>query len=499
MLLSNANILFLDCQSTGASPAQGELLEIGWQNGDQLTTYIHAVDEVPRRITRITGITTKMARADGVPLEQIHEELRAAVESADVLVIHYAQFEKAWIRDVIEDLEPRWICTHKLAQRLLPTLPRKGIRAVSGFLGEPIDEAKRSSDHVEATIGIWNRFTEMLKARGIRTLDEVEEFVSAPAPKSKERVFPLPREVRLAVPETPGVYRFLAADRRILYVGKATDLKSRVNSYYRGKKKAEKTLELLSQVYHVDTIETQTALEAVLLESAQIKEHEPPYNVQQRSHDRQPAYLDAATGEPHDVYQDAFWGPFASRSQVDSIHVVRAALEGNPSLLQESEFLNGEIGRGVAMFDQRFESPRRLEEFVRVGQTIHFALQDHASDDQALPDLMSPFDMEELADEEVAVVRYLAWSVASFYRATTRGQWLQRLAVASIEWEAHTTGENHRIDLEEPQPTTVLEFDRLSALLIELQRVVRDGRKLTLTSQGERYDTETLAVAFRSF
>ena len=57
---------------------------------------------------------------------------------------------------------------------------------------------------------------------------------------------PGPRAQAVALPDAPGVYRFLAADRRVLYVGKATSLRSRVNSYFRKRRGEDKALELVT-------------------------------------------------------------------------------------------------------------------------------------------------------------------------------------------------------------------------------------------------------------
>lgn len=72
----------------------------------------------------------------------------------------------------------------------------------------------------------------------------------------------------------------LAKDGSILYVGKATSLKARVNSYFRGiKNRDRRKLEMLTQVWNIETVECETPLEAALLESDEIKKWNPPYNI----------------------------------------------------------------------------------------------------------------------------------------------------------------------------------------------------------------------------
>jgi excinuclease ABC subunit C len=85
------------------------------------------------------------------------------------------------------------------------------------------------------------------------------------------------------LPTNPGVYLFQDKKGKILYVGKAGNIKHRVSSYFQktGGKDA-KTLALLERVAEIDTIVTHTEKEAFILENNLIKEHRPRYNVKLR-------------------------------------------------------------------------------------------------------------------------------------------------------------------------------------------------------------------------
>ena len=77
----------------------------------------------------------------------------------------------------------------------------------------------------------------------------------------------------------PGVYRMLDQHDKILYVGKARNLKKRVSSYFRQSGLAPKTQALMKQVQSVDVTVTHTESEALILENNLIKENRPRYNV----------------------------------------------------------------------------------------------------------------------------------------------------------------------------------------------------------------------------
>lgn len=82
------------------------------------------------------------------------------------------------------------------------------------------------------------------------------------------------------VPATPGVYRMLDKQSRVLYVGKAKNLKNRLTSYTRNSSADHnKTTVMLSQIVKVDTLLTATEKEALILEASLIKKHKPKYNI----------------------------------------------------------------------------------------------------------------------------------------------------------------------------------------------------------------------------
>jgi len=88
-----------------------------------------------------------------------------------------------------------------------------------------------------------------------------------------------PQAFLRTVSTRPGVYRMLDAADRVLYVGKAGNLKNRLSSYFRGSVDSVRTRAMLSHVADVRITVTHTEAEALLLEHTLIKEHRPRYNV----------------------------------------------------------------------------------------------------------------------------------------------------------------------------------------------------------------------------
>jgi excinuclease ABC subunit C len=77
----------------------------------------------------------------------------------------------------------------------------------------------------------------------------------------------------------PGVYQMYDGGGKILYVGKAKNLKNRVSSYFRSRGLNNKTVALVSRIEHVEVTVTNSETEALLLEQNLIKTHRPPYNI----------------------------------------------------------------------------------------------------------------------------------------------------------------------------------------------------------------------------
>lgn len=82
-----------------------------------------------------------------------------------------------------------------------------------------------------------------------------------------------------SIPNTPGVYLFYGSRRELLYVGKATSLKSRVRSYFVGAKSSRPIEQMMHEVKEVSWEQTESVLEAVIVEANYIRKRKPRYNV----------------------------------------------------------------------------------------------------------------------------------------------------------------------------------------------------------------------------
>lgn len=102
---------------------------------------------------------------------------------------------------------------------------------------------------------------------------------------------------KLNIPKSPGCYRFYDKDGKLLYIGKAADLRGRVASYWRaGANHNPAKQAMLKEVTAVEWTEAESEIEALLLEANLIKKYQPPYNVLLRD-DKRFQYIVVTTGD----------------------------------------------------------------------------------------------------------------------------------------------------------------------------------------------------------
>lgn len=388
--------LFLDCQTTGASPASGgNLLEVAWCKGDaaaansapEVSSYLIAQPDdqpIPLRIQMLTGITDDDMET-AVDAESLFKHLRMSTKTLPaprLCVIHYARFEKQFLDGLFAQgkhpFEP--VCTFEIARRLYPNLPSRGIRALGGFLGIDLEEVKRAPSHVEATRAIWKHLVECLAERDILSLEQLQEFLLSKAVTKRSKLeYPMERLKRLELPNCPGVYRMLSQNGRVLYVGKATSLKSRVNSHFRGrKKKTSKSKELLTQVAEIDVTECGSPLEAALLETDEIKRFDPPYNVSLKQRSRSLLF---ASGDflSYSEKQDEIHtlGPFTNPRGIEAMLRLNATINSgivDPLILFETIPIE-DLVEGVELFLERHnidkEDRMRPRSLVALGLSLY--------------------------------------------------------------------------------------------------------------------------------
>ena len=135
-----------------------------------------------------------------------------------------------------------------------------------------------------------------------------------------------------ALTTRPGVYQMYDAERKLLYVGKARNLKNRVGSYFRASGLTEKTMALVARIHEIQVTVTSTEVDALLLEHNLIKSHQPPYNILLRDDKSYPyIFLSSEDKYPRlSLHRGAkrrkgqYFGPYPSAGAVrESLHFLQ--------------------------------------------------------------------------------------------------------------------------------------------------------------------------------
>lgn len=366
-------VLLMDCQTTGANPKRGSVLEIGWARSDALDDRQEMSDveirlfrkpfdfEIPARVRKLTGIEMDDV-LNGVPAEDVWSEILTSAEGVARLnhaqtcptVIHFAKFEIPFLTDLHgkfgarRDFPFTFICTHEISRHLFPGLPRRSLRAMAGFLGHSLPVSRRCKEHVHATGLIWAEIVRVLEEKySIVTYQQLMQLIQQPKvliPSS--RSYPMSSCTLQDLPRKPGVYRMLRSNGDILYVGKAKSLKSRVKSYFRkSSRHPEHILEMLSQAKRLDLTITESVLEASLLESDEIKRLAPPYNIALRKGEREICFFSNDLSEFNSLpTENHRIGPIVDREAILSFAAIGKIIEIDNIAGADEELLMKGIG-----------------------------------------------------------------------------------------------------------------------------------------------------------
>ena len=280
-----------DLETTGERPAPDTITEIGAVRLERgrvtgtFSTLVRPGRPIQPFVVRLTGITDAMvARAPriGVAIDRFRSFIGDAV-----LVAHNAAFDLGHLEAAHEHhtgarLGRPFLCTIKLARHLMPELRRRSLDTVAGALGIACFDRHRALPDARITADVFSVFLERAREQGVDRLDALLDLQHRAA-DGEPFVVHVPRQRLDEVPALPGVYHLLAADGRLLYVGKARRLRERLSSYFANSRgHSRKTLDLIRNVYDFRIQETGSELAASLLEARQIRELKPPYNRQRR-------------------------------------------------------------------------------------------------------------------------------------------------------------------------------------------------------------------------
>ena len=281
--LHDVEFCIIDLETTGGSHEYHSITEIGavkYRSGieiDRFTTLVNPGCAIPPFITVLTGITNTMV-ATAPPIEDTLQPLLNFIGTS-VLVAHNARFDIGFINAALlmHDYEPlpnRVLDTVGLARRIVGAEVKNcKLSTLASSFNFPHQPSHRAINDVLATGDLLHLLIERAAGFGIFDLDEF-------AAMSKIWSHPQASKLKLTVdlPRTPGIYLFVDNRGDVLYVGKATNIRSRVRSYFGTADTRRKVGSLLKLMHAIHYVSTPDVLTAEVLELRMISKLRPRYN-----------------------------------------------------------------------------------------------------------------------------------------------------------------------------------------------------------------------------
>jgi DNA polymerase-3 subunit epsilon len=269
----------VDIETTGGHASANGITEIaicihdGKEVVKRFCTLINPNREIPIYIQALTGITNEMVQ-NAPSFGQIAHEIFQML-NGHIFVAHNVNFDYSFVRYHLGlagyDLQSNKLCTVRLGRKILPGLPSYSLGKLCRHLGIENNGRHRAAGDANATAILFSM---------LLNNDKDNHIKAALKQNSKEQVLPpnLPKKAITALPQTPGVYYFHDEKGKVIYVGKAKNIKKRVNSHFTGNNPGLQRQEFLRNIHQITHQVCGTELIAFVLEAVEIKRLWPKYN-----------------------------------------------------------------------------------------------------------------------------------------------------------------------------------------------------------------------------
>jgi DNA polymerase-3 subunit epsilon len=269
----------VDIETTGGNASGSRITEVaiiihdGQKIIDRWETLINPQKEIPRPIFALTGISNEM-----VCNAPTFDDIAATVFQllADrIFVAHNVNFDYSFIRHELDKAGYKWtakkLCTVRATRKIRPGFESYSLGNLCRCLDIPVVNRHRAGGDADATAILFSRLLQW------DSLGDIEKMIKKSAPDQRLPAN-LPPEHFERLPEKPGVYYFYDQSNKVVYVGKAINIKKRVASHFTGHNITSKRQSFLRDIYAISYEVCATELMALLLECTEIKKLWPKYN-----------------------------------------------------------------------------------------------------------------------------------------------------------------------------------------------------------------------------
>lgn len=269
----------VDIETTGGNARGSRITEIaiaihdGTKVIDRWETLVNPEQEIPLAIFALTGIDNGMVRNAPI-FDDISEKVLEMLTDR-IFVAHNVNFDYSFVRHQLEKSGFKWtarkLCTVRAARKIKPGLGSYSLGNLCNSLDICIENRHRAGGDADATAILFSKLLEW-DCEGV-----MDKMIKKTA--QDQRLPPnLPPQDFEQLPEKIGVYYFYNQQNKVVYVGKAINLKKRVASHFSGHNVNAQRQNFLKDIYGISYEVCATELMALLLECDEIKKLWPAYN-----------------------------------------------------------------------------------------------------------------------------------------------------------------------------------------------------------------------------
>jgi len=273
----------VDIETTGGHASANSITEIAIyvHDGDRVVRHFKSLvnpqQKIPLYITALTGISNAMV-ASAPSFEEIASEVYDLL-SDNIFIAHSVNFDFSFVRHQLKqsgfDLNVKKLCTVRLSRKVFPGLASYSLGNLCRSLEIPIEDRHRADGDAKATVILFDKLLQ----------HGADEHINVMLKRSSsEQWLPMHLEKKeiSQLPSVPGVYYFHNAKGKVIYVGKAINIKKRVSSHFTHNDAAKKRQHFLRHVHKITHTVCANELQALVLESTEIKRLWPKYNDSQK-------------------------------------------------------------------------------------------------------------------------------------------------------------------------------------------------------------------------
>ncbi|MFL5808315.1 MAG: exonuclease domain-containing protein [Flavisolibacter sp.] len=273
----------VDIETTGGYASANGIIEIsirifdGKEIVEEFETLVNPFQTIPRYIQAFTGITNEMVN-DAPPFSEIAERVFTYLQG-NIFVAHNVNFDYSFIKAHLDNcgysFNAKKLCTVRLARQVFPGLPSYSLGNLCNSLDIELINRHRAGGDAAATVILFKKIMDH-DLKGV--------IQSSLQRNSKEQLLPpnVPKTDFDALPSLPGVYYFHDQKGKVIYVGKAKNIRTRVNSHFSNNSAGRQKQNFVSHIYAIRFQTTATELMAAILESTEIKRLWPIFNTSQK-------------------------------------------------------------------------------------------------------------------------------------------------------------------------------------------------------------------------